>query len=209
MVRKGRPLGPAAPRGPQDPWAGSTEKVLGLRMEPWATLPLQKPHPGTHCPSRKGCYLLLPPQEGPGPWEKVGPLFWAWQEAIAHPGRRHGAPPALEERLVSQPLCSTSSGRRRSAASGPESPLCQHLRGGAAFPLLQLGSRKHWAGSQGESDVVLPGGPECAMRDDTGRLPSPGASRLSGAESCKLGAGTEAPGCLSPQVLRHVFPQHR
>ena len=23
----------------------------------------------------------------PGPWEKVGPLFWAWQEAIAHPGR--------------------------------------------------------------------------------------------------------------------------
>lgn len=80
-------------------------------MEPWATLPLQKPHPGTHCPSRKGCYLLLPPQEGPGPWEKVGPLFWAWQEAIAHPGRRQGAPPGLEERLVSQPPCSTSSGR--------------------------------------------------------------------------------------------------
>lgn len=87
-------------------------------MEPWATLPLLKPHPGTHCPSRKGCYLLLLPQDGPGLWEKVGPLSWAWQEASVHPGRRQGAPPGLEERLVSQLLC-TSSGRGQSAASGP------------------------------------------------------------------------------------------
>lgn len=38
-------------------------------------------------------------------------------------------------------------------------PGSQHLRGGPAFPLPQLSSRKHWAGSQGESDAILPGGP--------------------------------------------------
>ena len=94
-------------------------------------------------------------------------------------------------------------------AQVPLRPGGQHLRGSPAFPLLQLGSRKRWAGSQGESDAVLPGGPGCAMRGDTGRLPSPGASRLSGAESCKLGAGRGAPALSSPIWSRALGGGHR
>ena len=44
-----------------------------------------------------------------------------------------------------------------------------------------------------------PGAPGCTMRDDMGRLPSPGASCLSGVESCKLGVGRGAP-ALSSQI---------
>ena len=94
-------------------------------------------------------------------------------------------------------------------AQVPLRPGGQHLRGSPAFPLLQLGSRKRWAGSQGESDAVLPGGPGCAMRGDTGRLPSPGASRLSGAESCKLGAGRGAPALSSSIWSRALGGGHR
>lgn len=98
-------------------------------MEPWATLPLLKPHPGTHCPSRKGCYLLLLPQEGPGLWDfESGAFVLGLAGSLSPPGEAAGGTPRLG-REVGQPASVYVLRERTERSIGAESPLCQHLPG--------------------------------------------------------------------------------
>lgn len=87
--------------------------------------------------SQKGSVCLSPALKGPGPWEEMGPLSWAWREAMGprreapHSPRPGGemAPWAFPERVL---------GSGQSIGLGAQVPVCHHPQAVTTGKGLQL-----------------------------------------------------------------------
>ena len=85
------------------------------------------PHPPVA--AGKALCLCCPLEEGPGPWEKVGPLSWTWWEAIRPPRVVADSTPEPGGEMSLGLYGAQPQGVDRAQDLEPDPLLCQHLPG--------------------------------------------------------------------------------